>query len=110
MTQNYENLLQDMFSAKKDFNQLRVRNAQIECTTSSNAAELKYVREEANELRSQNDKLAREKHSLEIRVRGLEGQLDQLRTSYEATVQSIKADVDSRQTEIQSARGIGSVT
>lgn len=31
MTQNYENLLQDMLSAKKDFNQLRVRNVQLEC-------------------------------------------------------------------------------
>ena len=48
MAQNYENLLQDMLSAKKDFNQLRVRNAQLECTVDDYTAELKYAREEAN--------------------------------------------------------------
>lgn len=37
----------------------------------SDVAELKYAREEINELRNQSDKLVREKHSLEAKVRSL---------------------------------------
>lgn len=32
MTQNYESLLQDLLLAKKDLNQFKVRNSQLECT------------------------------------------------------------------------------